>query len=264
MSDQRIPTSPRYRVSADRTGGAPSYISRPRTVVHSQVFWLNMTVPFTSVVNETPTAFTEPEGFDSIIRASWTDLRFARVRFTESRTDRAWSVPLVRIRSIAGASDQVQPLVSLPDPVYLEQRGQIKGEWLNTGAEAAGRVCWYSELAGMDGQVAIKAAMGYWLECDLSAVNSTTNAINEDLLIWGATTNVPVTILGRIFNETTNFAWSAQQIPIRAMAGVDGQVQPIMRFHKPYLLPANVKLRVETNTAVPGGYIDFWTERILA
>lgn len=264
MSDQRIPTSPRYRVSADRTGGPPSYISRPRTVTHGQLFWLNMTVPFTSLLNETPTAFTEPEGFDSIIRASWSDLRFARVRMTESRTDRAWSVPQVRIRSIAGSSDQVQPLVPLPDPIYLEARGQIKGEWLNTGAEAAGRVCWYSELAGMDQQVHVKAAMGYWLECDLSSVNATTNAINEDLLIWGATTNCAVTILGRIFNETTNFAWSAQQIPIRAMAGVDGQVQPIMRFHKPYLLPANVKLRAEINTANTGQYIDFLCERILA
>jgi hypothetical protein len=82
-------------------------------------------------------------------------------------------------------------------------------------------------------------------------------------LIWGATTNAAVAIIGRIFNETTNFAWSSQQIPLRAMAGVDGQVQPISRFHRPYLLPANVKLRCEINTAVNGNYIAFYAERIL-
>lgn len=260
----RIPTSPISRISASRTGGPPSYSQRPRNITHSQIFWLNMTVPFTSVLNETPTAFTEPEGFDSLVRASWSDLQTARVRFTESRTDRSWSVPLIPIRSVSGASNQVQPLVPLPDALYLEARGQIKGEWLNSGTEAAGRICFYSELAGMDSQVSVKVTQGYWLLCSLAAVNSTTEAINDDLLIWGASTNAANAIIGRIFNETTNFAWSSQQIPLRAMAGVDGQVQPIMRWHRPYLLPANVKLRAEINTAVTGNYIAFWAERILA
>src|SRR5882672_728525 len=111
----RIPTSPHFRLTQGLTAEpGPPVIQQKRTVTHSQNFWLNMTVNFTSVANETPTAATEPEGFDSIVRASWTDLRIARVRLTESRTDRSWSVPLIPIRSIAGSSDQVQPLVSLP------------------------------------------------------------------------------------------------------------------------------------------------------
>ena len=260
-----VPPSPLFRVSPSRTAerALPSFQQKPRTVTHSQIFWLNMAVPFTSVANETPTAYTEEEGFDSIIRASWTDLLIARVKMVETRTDRSWSVPQIPIRAIAGASNQAQPLVPLPDPVYLEARGQIRGDWLNSGTEAAGRVCFYSELAGMDGQIKVKTAQGFWLLCNLGAVNSTTDTCNSDLLIWGATTNAANTIIGRIFNETTNFAWSSQQIPLRAMAGVDGQIQPISRFHRPYLLPANVKLRCEVNTAVTGNYIAFYCERIL-
>ncbi len=260
----RIPPSPLFTLSPARVGrDAPSFRQRTRTITHSQIFWLNMSVGFTSVANETPTAATEPEGFDSIVRASWSDLINARVKLTESRTDRNWSTPQIPIRAIAGNSNQVQPLVPLPDPVYLESRGQIRGDWLNSGAEPAGRVCFYSELAGMDGQLKVEEARGFWLLCNLSAVNSTTDPLNNDLLIWGATTNAALTIIGRVFNETTNFAWSSQQIPLRAMAGVDGQVQPIMRYHRPYLLPANVKLRVEINTAVTGGYIAFLCEQIL-
>jgi hypothetical protein len=261
----QIPSAPQFRVSpgltAERSGG---FRPQPRTVTHSQIFWLNMTVGFTSTANEITTGFTEPEGFDSIVRASWSDLRNARVRFVETETDRSWSVPQIPIRSISGASDQAQPLVPLPDPVYLEARAQIRGDWLNSGTEAAGRVCFYSELAGMDGQLKVKHAQGFWLMCNLGAAVSTTDPSNDDILIWGATTNVPVTIIGRVFNETTNFAWSSQQIPLRAMAGVDGQVQPIMRWHRPYLLPANVKLRAEINTATTGGYLAFWCEKILA
>lgn len=266
MSSHRIPTSPIFSVTPSRTAErdrATRFHQRPRTVTHSQIFWLNMNAGFTGVANETPTSFTEPEGFDSIVRASWTDLLIARVQFTESRTDRNWSTPKIPVRAICGSSLQAQPLVPLPDPVYLEARGQITGNWINSGAETSGRVCFYSELAGTDGQIRVNEARTFMLMCNLNATSSTTDPINNDLLIWGATTNAALAIIGRIFNETTNYAWSSQQIPLRAMAGVDGQVQPIMRYHRPYLLPANVKLRAEINTAVAGNYIAFLCEQIL-
>jgi hypothetical protein len=144
--------------------------------------------------------------------------------------------------------------------------------WQNQGTEAAGTACFYTEKAGKDpgsdvpydGQIKVTRSMMFWMLIDLGKVTGTTDPINNDCLIWGATTNAAVAITGRITNETTNYSWSSQTIPLRAMAGVDGQVQPIMRYNRPYLLPNNVQMRVDINTAVTGNYIAFLTERVLA
>lgn len=248
---------------------APGYTQQRRTVTHSQIFWLNMSISFTSVANELQSALTNGEGFDCIVRAVWTDLTQARVRFKETQTDREWSSPQIPIRAIAGTSMEAQPLMPLPQPVFLEARAQIQGAWINSGTEPAGRVDFYAEIVGNerhagDGQMLVTKSQAFWLLCDLSQVTSVTAPVNSDTLIWGATTNVSNAILGRITNETTNFSWSSQQIPIRAMAGVDGQVQPVVRYHRPYLLPANVQMRADINTAITGNYIAFLCERILA
>lgn len=247
---------------------APGWAQERRTVTHSQIFWLNMNVPFTSVASELQSGLTQGEGFDCLVRAAWTDLTGARVRFKETQTDREWSSPQIPIRSIAGNSTEVTPLLPLPQPVFLEARAQIQGAWINSATEAAGRVCFYAEIVENerhvgDGKILITKSQAFWLLCDLSQVTSVTAPVNSDVLIWGATTNAANVILGRITNETTNYSWSSQQIPMRAMAGVDGQVQPIMRYHRPYLLPANVQLRADVNTAVTGNYIAFLCERAL-
>jgi hypothetical protein len=248
-----------------------SWAQRPRVVTHSQIFWLNMSVAFTGVAAELASAFTEPEGFDTIVRAAWSDLTSARVRVNESESDRWWSSVQIPVRSIAGNSTEVQPLLPLPQPVYLEARGVLQGDWINSGAENAGRVCFYTEKTGndpsgrpYDQHIEVSNSYGFWLLLDLGQTTSTTDPVNSDVLIWGASTNVETSaIIGRIFNETTNYAWSSQQIPILAMAGQDGQPQPIMRFHRPYKLPNNVQLRAEINTAVTGNYMSLLCERIL-
>lgn len=247
---------------------APGWIQQPRTVTHSQIFWLNMSVPFTSVLGELQTALTNGEGFDCIVRSAWSDLTQARVQMKETRSDRQWSAAKIPIRSISGNSTQVQPLVPLPQPVFLEARGQLQGAWINSGAESAGRVDFYSEIVGNerhvgDGRIRVTKSQAFFLLCDLSTVSSVTAPANSDILVWGCSTNCSNVILGRVTNETTNFSWSSQPVPIRAMAGVDGQVQPRMLFHHPYLLPANVQLRVDINTAVAGNYMTFLCERIL-
>lgn len=249
---------------------AADYGQQPRNVTYSEIFWLNMSVPFTPVASEVLTAFTESEGFDCLVKGAWTDLTGARVRMVEDQTDRAWSSAQVPIRGIAGASNQVSPLVPLPQPVFLESRAQLRGDWINTINEVAGRVCFYTEKQrdprnpqGGDGRVRVTRSMFFNLFIDLGQTSGSTDPVNSDCLIWGASTNCANSIIGRIFNETTNYAWSSVQIPIRAMAGEAGQVQPIMRYPKPYLLPNNVKLRAEINTAVTGNYIQFLVERIL-
>jgi hypothetical protein len=229
-----------------------------------------MAIPFTSVANEVVTSATTPEGFDCLALASWTDVTRARVRLSETESDRGWSSLQVPVRAIMGSSVQVQPLLHLPQPVFLEARATIKGDWINTGTEPASTACFHAIKVGLDpsrhpydGQVEIRRSYGFWLLVDLGALIGTTDPVNNDVLIWGATTNAEPNILGRITNSSSNYSWSDANIPLRAMAGVDGQVQPIMRYHRPYLLPNNVKLRVDVSAAVTGNYIAFLCERIL-
>lgn len=247
-----------------------SWQQKPRTVVHSQIFWLNMNVGFVGVAGEVVTSATEPEGFDCLVTAAWSDLTQARVQITEGESDRQWSSLQIPVRSIAGNSNQVKPLLPLVQPVLLEAKATIKGDWINSGTEPAGRACFYTKKVGLDpsghpydGAIKVTRSMFFDLLLDLSQTRSTTDPVNSDTLIWGASTNVADAIVGRITNQSSNYSWSSLDIPIRAMAGVDGQVEPIMYYHHPYLLPNNVKLQADTSVAVPGGFVCLRCERIL-
>lgn len=243
-------------------------IQKPRDQIHSQIFWLKMTVPFTSVAAELISAYTNAEGFDCIVRGGWTDSTDSGVTMIESRSKREWSSVFVPVRTIFGNSNEVAPMLYWGTPVLLENQDQLRGDFVNSNSEPARTACFYAEIIGNDrhmgdGLIAVKRSQSFWLNLDLSKTTATTSPTNTDVLIWGAITNAPVTTIGQIFNESTNFAWSSQQIPIRAMAGVAGQVQKIMRYRRPYLLPANVKMRASINTAVAGQYMTFICEKIL-
>lgn len=247
-----------------------SWQQTPRNERHAQIFWLKMVVGFNGVQSELVTSATEPEGFDCLVSGAWTDEINARVRITETESDRAWSTPQIPVRSIMGNSTEVQPLLHIAPPILLEARNTLKGDWINAAAEPAGTACFHSRKVGLDpngnpydGAIRITRSQAFWLLLDLSATTSSTDPVNSDVLIWGASTNCGDAIQGRITNESSNYSWSSLNIPIRAMAGVDGQVQPIMRYHNPYLLPNNVKLRADINTAVAGNYISLLCERIL-
>jgi hypothetical protein len=229
-----------------------------------------MVVGFNGVASELVTSATEPEGFDCLVSGAWTDLINARVRITETESDRAWSTPQIPVRSIMGNSTEVQPLAPIAPPILLEARNTLKGDWINSAAEPVSTACFHTKKVGLDpngnpydGAIRITRSQKFWLLCDLSATVSSTDPVNSDVLIYGASTNCSDAIQGRITNESSNFSWSSLNIPIRAMAGVDGQVQPWMLYHQPYLLPNNVKLRADINTAVAGAYIAFLCERIL-
>lgn len=247
-----------------------SWQQKPRTVVHSQIFWLNMNVGFTGVLGENATSATEPEGFDCLVTSAWSDLTQARVRITEGESDRQWSSIPIPVRSVAGNSNEVRPLLPLVQPVLLEAKATLKGDWVNTGTEPAGRACFLTKKVGLDpsghpyqGAIKVTRSMFFDLLLDLSQIRSTTDPVNSDVLVWGGSTNVADSVIGRITNQSSNYSWSSLDIPMRAMFGVDGQVEPITYFPYPYLIPNNVKMQADTSVAVPGGFICLRCERIL-
>jgi len=229
-----------------------------------------MEIGFTATAAEVITAYTNGVGFDAVVRGAWSNLSGARVLLTDNTYNEDWSTQYIAVRSLFGNSNQVNPLYWFPNPVYLGGQATLKGNWLNQAVESAGAACFYSEIVGGsyyagDRQIEVNTAHPFRLQCDLSQPTTTTDPIAFDVLIWGATTNIETSaVRGRITNESTNYSWSAQNIPWHAMAGVGGQVQPVMRYHRPYLLPANVKLRTQTDTPIAGSYIAFDCEKIIS
>jgi hypothetical protein len=262
---------PRSRIPNQRDDRDVIFRQAPRTVTYSQFFLSLMSVGFNSIANEQTTAMTQAVGFDVIVRAAWTNLQLARVRFKELETQTEWSKNQVAVRGIIGGSNEVQPIRPLMAPIYLSSQNQIQGDWQNVGAEAAGSCVFFctqepDPRRGVmgDGQITVRKSRGYRLDIDLGATGlvSKTDPIHEDLLIWGAVTNCDDTITGQVFNDSSGFPWNITAVPFRALAGVDGQVDPTGIYPRPYYLPGNTQLRAQFNTAVTGNYLQFICERI--
>jgi len=250
---------------------------KPRAVTHSKIFWLTMAVPFNSVANEVQTAATEAEGFDMLVKAGWTDLTQAAARIYEGESDRHWAftADFIPVRAMLGNSSEVHPLMPFPQPTLLQSRAQIYGDWNNVGAEPAGTATFHGIKVGedangnpYDGRIMVTESMSFWLKLDLGTAGGqpSTAQINNDVLIWGATTNIETSTqtLIQIFDDTSGYPWSNGQIAVQSFAGVDGQPQPLMRYTAPYLVPNNVKIRGNVSTPITGGYIAFYCEKILA
>lgn len=264
------------RPSIDAEPRLSSYRQKKRTVTHSKIFWHKMAVSFTGVAGEPFTGFTKDQGFDCLIKGAWSDLSLAKAQVKPTETDINWSTSQIPLRAWLGNSNQVNPIVYWYPPWILQARAVIQANFTNTFAEPAGTVCFYSEKQEMRDQAGHVISIGdtpytvtksqtYWLFMDLSKTPAVTDSVNNDVLIKGATCNVENSaVIGRIFNETTNEAWSSEQIPLRAMAGVDGQVQPILRYGNPYLLPRSVRLRAEISATATNQYIAFLCERVYA
>lgn len=252
---------------------------RERDITHSQLFFYLMTVPFSSpgVVGEQIPAYSKDVGFDSLILGAWTDLTAAQVQLLSASSGWEYSSELIPCRAMFGNSTEVNPILWWEDPVFLSAHSTFKTNWKNVGGESGTfNAIFYAKKVDMfdhagnligvgDQDVHVKLTQPFRLFMDLSVPKPATLPINQDILIYGATCNLETsTFLIRVINESNSWAWSADQIPIRAIAGVDGAVQPILRYDRPYFLPANVRLRADTSAQVTGAYITFLCRRILA
>src|SRR5215467_401922 len=102
----------RGRSASTRQGPVDaSYVQRPRTVIHSQIFWFKMPVAFTAVANQAIPAYTESEGFDAIVRGGWTDLAHALITMSETETNAQYSSVQIPVRTLFGNSTEVNPIV---------------------------------------------------------------------------------------------------------------------------------------------------------
>lgn len=242
---------------------------QPATHQCARLFWLPMTVGFTTppVANEVIAGYTKEQDFDLILRAAWSDLTGATVQFKSLGPDLPWSYPLrVPIQTWTGATAKAVPMRYWRRPNLVRSLEIVQGDFQNVGSEEPGDVIFFGEVFGADLPYTVRQSQAFALFCDLGGtVQPTTNAIPYDFLVQGAITNVDDTsITAKVVDDRNGWPWSNEQIPLTAMAGLDTSTQPIIWYHKPYLLRANNKLRVDINTQVDGNFITFIGEKVLA
>lgn len=248
-------------------------VSKPRDVTCVLPFFLNMQIPFTSQAGENIPTATKGENFDLNVRGAWTDLVDVRARLGSTQNGSQWSTQQVPLLSIAGASDLVHPMLYWRKPFTLGANHIIQGDFTNDGGEAAGNLSFYAERTENEVIVSVKRSETYWLLINLGLSGGATGvgtpqsaALEYPLLVYGLLSTAEAFDV-RLMDTSNNYAWSSDQLPIGAFAGLraSGIVQPIMYYPKPYYLRPNATIRAEwTNSgAETGGYLAFICEKVL-
>ena len=246
-------------------------VNKPRIVTCAEYFWLNMAVPFTSTAGEQKQASTDPKQFPLYVMGAWTNLAEPRAQFVGSASGVPLSTQQVLLASLAGKSDKNELVHFWRKPYLLRGQTSLVGNFTNDGGEAAGQVVFHCERPDRLLNVPVLRSQEYVLHLALGLNGSAsqtgsepTQSIEYDLLIYGAVSNVEeVTV--RFVDSSNNNAWSTEQLPIGAFAGLTGESQQIMYYRTPYYLPAQSTLIAEFSN-VGGendGFIEFLCERIL-
>lgn len=243
----------------------------PRTLKGTQFWFLNQDVPFTSVTGQTVQTGTFEQSFPMEVWQGWTDLTGARVQFTQSNTGDFLSQFPVSLIDFAGNTAKVFPHLLWRKPLMLPARSQLRGNFINDGAEAAGHVVFWCRRPdvtfdiGIEGETReFRLLLDLGLDSAVPTGHVETQSIEYDLLIWGMTSTTS-TITANFKDTSQNVQWAADQLPIGAFAGIQSQIQPIVWYPIPWYLPRNSTIRCDfaNLAAETGKFITLLCERLL-
>ena len=238
----------------------------------SVLYFLDMAVPFTSAASEQIQAATTPQGFPLNVRGAWSDLVSPRIRITGGCADIPWSVDAIPLRSIAGNTNLVNPIYFYRKPYTLDRQVTLRGDLINDASEAAGNIVFLCERPDLEKQIQVSDRRIYWLMINLGLTGGATATgeieslpMDKPVLIYGASSSSTGALI-RISDTSLNTSWSSGKLPVGAFAGIQasGNPQPVIRYPKPYFLPAQATIRVEwTNAGAESGkYLIFACERL--
>jgi hypothetical protein len=259
-------------ISGERTkpGAATPRGVRSSRIITTGLPWLtDMSVPFGAVpvLNEQVVGFTKAQDFDVVTLGAWSSLVSARARLSVTGYARDWSIEQVPVQTFAGNTDKVQPIRWTRQPSILPAQAVIRGDWINSGTEAAGRATWFCDrYRKMPRRLEVIESVAYFLQLDLSLAGLTafTSPIDDPVLIWGAQTNAAAAArLIQLYDEKQSYQWSAEQLPVYAVAGFVTAVTPLVFYPRPYFLDKRSRLRGNFDAVTTNGYMTFVCERLL-
>ena len=227
------------------------YLNGRKSVVAAKLFFLPMTVPFTSVAGENRQAVTNPYDDDLLVRGASTNLSSGpTARFT-AIGGYQWSTDLIPLYAQAGHTAKNNIYVWYKRPVVVVKQQSITANFVNGSAapDAAGRLCFFCELPSTRQEVNVEVSRLFWLNMPFQlngvaneSVLGTTQPLDFAVLIWGAMySGVANTNTLTLFEK--NYQWSAEGLPLQFYAGLVANNQPVLYYPRPYYLPKNVRLR---------------------
>jgi len=239
-------------------------------------YYVPIIVPFTSVVNEPATVYSQPAQTvgDLDIIGAVSNLESPRAQFSINRNP-VWSSEQVPIATLFGRPDSVKPVIWFQRPQRLLHGARIRADLTNAGGEAAGTLVFICRQ--VDAVLPLQKPLNNLQEIgeqEVIAIDSQfTGTLNETKIT--ATSVLDHDFLLRALHTTLGQAsirifglggrlWMEQPVPIWALAGNAISAIPNQPMQPPCLIPAGYNIQIEfTNVgAEPGGHIFLVGQRL--
>lgn len=219
-------------------------------------YFMTMGVDFTGVVDETARGLTTAnQNTDVTIFDGLTDLKQASAQFSlqSGRFPSLWSTESMPILAMLGFIDNDRPSEARwPKEFYLRSNRRIEGNFLNTGAEAAGKVVFLSEKVEQPLAVEVDTALGDDVVIGIdSKFTAAMTGGEEPDREFSAPRDYPFLLMGfyadlqRADLKITGVdsrEWMTDWTPVWSLA--QRQDSPVRRLRRPYLIQPQQTLGV--------------------
>ena len=256
-------------------------ILRRRPLITGVPFFLPVTIPFTGVVNEKVTVYTNPAqnvGDLDVIGAVM-NLESVEGQFTLDRQP-LFSSENIMLAGLFGKPDGPKPIIYHHPPKRLSERQRIRADLLNMAGEGAGWMVFICRQVGVEGPMT-QALLDYQGQGNRSTIvldslfagtalndikRNTTPIINDDFIWKSSLTNLKgasVRISG-----IDGRSWMDEFVPLPALAGRPTSQIPNQAMDPVCFIPAGYAIGIEfKNEGVVGvaeasGKIELGGQRI--
>lgn len=230
-------------------------------------YWMPAQVPFSGVDGERKVATTKDAEDRIKIVASTTNLVTSFAKVTDLKGTGLWSEETVPVLSMFGKRDSARPWLYFKRHLPLIANARIRAELLNVGSEGAGHLVYLAlpqseeseqpslanpQDVGENFIIPVDAKFTGTLNEDTS---TETNPQEEDLVIWGAITNLNSALVRLTGADGRN--WMNDPTPVWAVAGRAASELPILYWPRPYALPRQrtIKFSFKNAASENGGGI---------
>jgi len=236
--------------------GLPPGITPGKTVRACKYFFLPLETLFTSTTGEQTFNQSQTVDFPVNVRGATTNLSLNnRVEINEPSKFQ-FSFAYMPFGSIVYRTNNVQQYNWWIKPYPLAARQPLQAQFINDNGDPDGFLMMFCEKADTYQPITItQGAKPYWLTIDWkytgagqTVVTATNQQIGMDLLILGATYSGNLSAnTFQVTDLTLNYQWSNNFFLPEFFFGIEGQINPVLKYPSPYFLPANGKLQIQTN-----------------
>lgn len=214
----------------------------------SQPFILPVPADFEGIAGEQKLGYSVATGFPVNLLSVTTNLSTCRVQIVGRRQE-LWSDEFIAVQSLAGRADKTNIYLPIFAPYRMGSRDILQGNFVNPSGEAAGALYFWGERGDSERVVKNLEYPTPYMAQVTPTVTSTrpkTRQIDQNFVVFGAFFEPALAGTQVLISDSfSNQNWSADFVPIEAVAGNRSNNTPQLYFPKPFLLPKNAQLIVQ-------------------